>query len=104
MGESGQRHAPATHYPHTTGGCVDPRVSLNTEARPKALLRLPGIEPPSSGRPVRSNNNYNNHNNTNNREVVIQFNSILYFNVLTDINNAKLQVYEKYVLRSTVLL
>jgi hypothetical protein len=58
---------------------VDPRVGLNTEARAKALLRLLGIEPPSSGRPVRNNNN----NNNNNIEVVIQFNSILYFNVLT---------------------
>jgi hypothetical protein len=59
-GVSGQRHAPAAFYPgertpgtHCTGYWVGPRAGLDTEVRRKILLPLPGIEPRSSGRPVR---------------------------------------------------
>jgi hypothetical protein len=51
MGVSGQRHAPASLYPpertpgtHCTGGWVGLRAGLDTEARGKILLPLPGIE------------------------------------------------------------
>jgi hypothetical protein len=61
MGVSGQRHAPAALYPrernpgtHCTGGWVGPRTGLDTETRGKILSPLPGIEPRSPGRPVRS--------------------------------------------------
>jgi hypothetical protein len=44
MGVSGQRHAPAEHYPgertpgtHCTGGWVDPRAGLDTEVRGKNI-------------------------------------------------------------------
>jgi hypothetical protein len=39
---------------HCTGGWVDPRAGLDTEARGKMLLPLRAIEPRSPGRPVRS--------------------------------------------------
>jgi hypothetical protein len=42
---------PGTHW---TGGWVGPRACLDTEARGKILLPLPGIESRSSGSPVRS--------------------------------------------------
>jgi hypothetical protein len=52
MGVSGQCHAPAAHYSretntgtHWTGGWVGPRAGLDTEAKGKNLLTLPGIEP-----------------------------------------------------------
>jgi hypothetical protein len=55
-GVSGQRHAPAALYPrertpgiHQRGGWVGLRAGLNTEARGKTLLPLPGLYP---GRPV----------------------------------------------------
>jgi hypothetical protein len=61
MGVSGQRHAPAALYPgertpgtHCTGGWMGPRAGLDTEARRKILLPLPGIEPPSPGQQVRN--------------------------------------------------
>jgi hypothetical protein len=38
---------------HCTGGWVGPRVGLDTEARGKNPLSLPGIEPRSPRRPVR---------------------------------------------------
>jgi hypothetical protein len=61
MGVSGQRHTPATLNPWGK----DPRYPLDrrlggllnrsvTEARGKILLPLPGIEPRSPCRPVRS--------------------------------------------------
>jgi hypothetical protein len=43
---------------HCTGGWVDPRAGLDTEARRKILSPLPGIEPRSSGRPARSQTLY----------------------------------------------
>jgi hypothetical protein len=46
---------PGTHW---TAGWVGPRASLDTEARGKNLLPLPGIEPQSPGRPVRSQTLY----------------------------------------------
>jgi hypothetical protein len=56
-GVSGQRHAPAALYPRAK----DPRYPLGgPQSRSghkgyrKNLLPLPGIEPQSSGRPVRS--------------------------------------------------
>jgi hypothetical protein len=62
---SGQRHAPAALYPgertpgtHWTGGWVDPRAGLDTEARGKILFPLPGIEPRSPGRPADSQTLY----------------------------------------------
>jgi hypothetical protein len=65
MGVSGQRHSPAALYrwertpgTHWTGGWVGPRAGLNTEARGKILLPLPGIEPQSHGRPVCSQTLY----------------------------------------------
>jgi hypothetical protein len=52
MGVSGQRHAPAALYTgentpgtHWTGGWVGPRAVLDTEAKGKIILPLPGIEP-----------------------------------------------------------
>jgi hypothetical protein len=60
MGVSGQRHAPAAIYPlgkypctHSTGGWVGPRAGLDTEITGKIISPLPGIEPPSPGRPAR---------------------------------------------------
>jgi hypothetical protein len=38
---------------HCADGWVDPRGGLDTEARGKNPLPLPGIEPRSPGRPVR---------------------------------------------------
>jgi hypothetical protein len=65
MGVRGQRHAPAALFPkertpgtHCTGGWVVPRARLHTEARGKILSPLPGIEPRSPGRPVRSQTLY----------------------------------------------
>jgi hypothetical protein len=65
MGVSGQRHAPAALCPgertpgtHWTGGWVGPRAGLDTKARGKILLPLPGIESPSPDRPVRSQTLY----------------------------------------------
>jgi hypothetical protein len=43
---------------HCTGGWVGPRGGLDTEVREKILLPLPGIEPQSPGRPVRSQTLY----------------------------------------------
>jgi hypothetical protein len=43
---------------HCTGGWVDPRAGLDTEAKGKILLPLPGIEPQSPARPVRSQTLY----------------------------------------------
>jgi hypothetical protein len=43
---------------HCTGGWVGPRAGLDTEATGKILLPLPGIEPRSPGRPVRSQTPY----------------------------------------------
>jgi hypothetical protein len=64
-GVSGQRHATAELCPgertpgtHCTGGWVGPRAGLDTEARGKMLLPVPGIEPRSPGRPVRSQTLY----------------------------------------------
>jgi hypothetical protein len=61
MGMSGQRQAPAALYlrewtpgTHWSGGWVGPRAGLDTDARGEILLPLPGIEPRSPGRPVRS--------------------------------------------------
>jgi hypothetical protein len=60
-GAIGQRHAPAALYPgrkdsgtHCTGSWVGLRPGLNTEVKRKILLPLPGIDPRSTGRPVRS--------------------------------------------------
>jgi hypothetical protein len=39
---------PGTHY---IGGWAGPRAGLDTEVRGKILSHLPGIEPPSPGRP-----------------------------------------------------
>jgi hypothetical protein len=65
MGVSGQRHAPAALCPgerapgtHCTGGWVDPRAGLDTEVKRKNPLPLPGIEPRSPRRPVRSQTLY----------------------------------------------
>jgi hypothetical protein len=65
MGVSGQRHCPAVLQPrgkdpstHWTGGWVNPRVSLDAEAREKIVSPLPGIEPRSLGLPVRSQTLY----------------------------------------------
>jgi hypothetical protein len=56
-GVSGQRHVwphfshgEKTPGTHCTGGWVDPRASLDTEARGKILSLLPGIKPQSPGR------------------------------------------------------
>jgi hypothetical protein len=61
MGVSGQRQAPTALCPrertpgtHCTGGRVGPRAGLDTRVRGKIHLPLPGIEPRSPGRPVRS--------------------------------------------------
>jgi hypothetical protein len=43
---------------HCTGGWVGPRAGLDTEARGKILSPLPGTEPRSHGRPVRSQTLY----------------------------------------------
>jgi len=45
-----EERTPATHW---TGGWVDPRAGLDTEATGKILLPLQGIEPRSPGLPVR---------------------------------------------------
>jgi hypothetical protein len=65
MGANGERHAPSALYPrertpgtHCTGGWVDPRAGLDTQARGKILSPLPGIKPRSPGRPVRSQTRY----------------------------------------------
>jgi hypothetical protein len=65
MGVSGQRHAPSalclgerTPGTHCTGGWVGLRAGLDTEARVKILLPLPGIEPRSPGGSVRSQTLY----------------------------------------------
>jgi hypothetical protein len=66
MGVSGQHHAPAALLPpgertpgtHWTGGWVDARAGLDTEARGKNPLPLPGIEPLSPGRLARSQTLY----------------------------------------------
>jgi hypothetical protein len=65
MGVSGQRHAPAALYhgerspdTHCTGGWVGLRAGLDTEVTGKSSLPLPGIEPRSPGRPVRSQTLY----------------------------------------------
>jgi hypothetical protein len=62
MGVSGQRYAPAALYPpagtHCAGGWVGPRAGVDTEARGKIILPLPGIEPRSPGCPVRSQTLY----------------------------------------------
>jgi hypothetical protein len=60
-GMSGQLLAPASLYPrgkdppgnHWIGGWVGPGIGLDTDARGKILLPLPGVEPRSPGRPVR---------------------------------------------------
>jgi hypothetical protein len=43
---------------HCAGGWVGPRAGLDTEASGNILSSLPGIEPRSSGRPVRSQTLY----------------------------------------------
>jgi hypothetical protein len=43
---------------HWTGSWVGPKAGLDTKARGKILSPLPGIEPRSSGRPVRSQTLY----------------------------------------------
>jgi hypothetical protein len=65
MGVSGQRHAPAAlqprgkdHGTHCTGGWVDPRARLHTEAGGRIFSPLLGIEPRSPGRPARSQTLY----------------------------------------------
>jgi hypothetical protein len=65
MGMSCQRHAPTALYiwertldTHRTGGWVGHRAGLDTEIRGKILLPLPGIEPRSVSRPVRSQTLY----------------------------------------------
>jgi hypothetical protein len=64
MGVSGQRHAPAALYPRgkdlvpigqEAGWAPEP---VWTEVRGKILLLLSGIEPESSGSPVRSQTLY----------------------------------------------
>jgi hypothetical protein len=64
-GVSGQRHSPAALYPvemaigtHYTGGWVGPRAGLDREGRGKIILPLPGIEPISPGRAVRTQTLY----------------------------------------------
>jgi hypothetical protein len=65
MGVSGQRHAPTALYPwgkdpgtYCTGGWVGLRPGMDREARGKILSPLPGIEPVSPRRPVRSQTLY----------------------------------------------
>jgi hypothetical protein len=62
MGVSGQpqRFSPGERTPgtHCIGGWVGPRAGLDTEARGKTLLPLPGIERRSPGRPVCSQTLY----------------------------------------------
>jgi hypothetical protein len=65
MGVSGQYHAQAALCPrgitpgtHCKGNWVGLRAGLNTEVRGKILLPLPGFEPQSPGRPVRSQTLY----------------------------------------------
>jgi hypothetical protein len=43
---------------HCTGGWVEVRAGMDTEARGKILSPLPGIEPRSPGRPDRSQTLY----------------------------------------------
>jgi hypothetical protein len=54
------RFSPGERTPDTrwTEGWVGPRAGLDTEARGKILSPLPGIEPRSPGRPVRSQTLY----------------------------------------------
>jgi hypothetical protein len=54
------RFTPGERTPgtHCTGGWVDPRAGLDREATGKILSPLPGIEPRSPGRPVRSQTLY----------------------------------------------
>jgi hypothetical protein len=47
-----------THGTHWAGGWMGPRAGLDTDARVKIVLLLSGIEPRSSGRPVRSQTLY----------------------------------------------
>jgi hypothetical protein len=63
MGVSGLSHDPVaprftpgerTTGTHWTRGWVGPRAGLDTEARGKIILPLPGIEPRSPGSPARS--------------------------------------------------
>jgi hypothetical protein len=60
MGVPGRRFTPGERTPdtHCTRGWVDPRDGLNSEARRKILLPLPGIEPLSPFCPVRSRTLY----------------------------------------------
>jgi hypothetical protein len=63
LGVSDQRHAPAALYtrgkdPPGAGGWVGPRAGLDTKAGGNILSSLRGIEPPSPGRPVRSQTLY----------------------------------------------
>jgi hypothetical protein len=65
MRVSGQPHAPAALCPgertpctHCTGGWVGLRAGQATEVREKNPLPLPGIEPRSPGRAVRSQTLY----------------------------------------------
>jgi hypothetical protein len=62
---SSQSHAPTalnlgerTHGTHCTGGWVGPKADLDREAKGKRHSLLPGIEPRSPGRPVRSQTLY----------------------------------------------
>jgi hypothetical protein len=54
------RFSPGERTPgtHCTGGWVDPRAGLDTEARGKILSPLLGIEPRSPSRPARSQTLY----------------------------------------------
>jgi hypothetical protein len=54
------RFTPGERTPGTncTGGCVGPRADLDTDVRGNNHLPLPGIEPRSPGRPVRSQTLY----------------------------------------------
>jgi hypothetical protein len=56
----GRTFTPGERTPdtHCTGGWVGPRAGLDTEARGKNPLPLPGIEPRSPGRPARSQTLY----------------------------------------------
>jgi hypothetical protein len=65
MGVSGQRQPRSRFTPgertpgtHWTGGWVGSRAGLDTEARGNIISPLPGIEPLSPGRPVRSQTPY----------------------------------------------
>jgi hypothetical protein len=65
MGVSGQRYTLAVLLPqgkdpgtHCTGGRVDSRAGLDTEARGKILSPVLRIEPRSPGRPAHSQTLY----------------------------------------------